>query len=183
MLVKELRELEEGCKEQCPLYDEFCPGGMACYGGDPIEPPCMYWDDENEDVDDIYHRMFMSRIRYEEAEDKKYKREQEAKKKKEEKAKKARDARWHVRTEQREITSLRRRIRSNKKLLSFANSWATATNITNEMFGYEERLEIKKKNPLEIENEKLQARIDELDKIKKEKLKQFRAKRKESENK
>mgnify|MGYP001023257144 CR=1 FL=1 len=183
MLVKELRELKEDCKEQCPLYDEFCSGGMACYGGDPIEPPCIYWDDENEDVDDIYHRMFVSRIRYEEAEDRRYKREQEAKKKKEEKAKKTRDALWHVRTEQREITQLRRRIRANEKLLSFARGMASATNFANEMFGYEERIEIKKKTPLEIENEKLQVRIDELSKIKKEKLKQFRVKRKESENK
>jgi len=178
MLVKELRELEEDCKEQCPLYDEFCPGGMACYGGEPIEPPCIYWDDENENVDDIYERMAASRRRYEEWEDKKYQKEQENKKKKEEKAKKAREARWHVRTEQREITALRKRIRNNERMLSFAKGMAEATNWTNEMFNYEERVEIKEKNILEIENEKMQNRIDELLEIKKQKLKELRAKRK-----
>lgn len=178
MLVKELRELEENCKEVCPLYDEFCPGGMACYGGAPIEPPCMYWDDENEDVDDIYHRMFVSRMRYEEAEDRRYKREQEEKKKKEEKAKKARQARWHVYSEQREITNLRKRIRANNRLLSITSGMASATNFANEIFGYKERIEIKKKNPLEIENEKAEERINELIKIKKEKLKELREKRK-----
>jgi hypothetical protein len=178
MLVKELRELEEDCKEQCPLYDEFCSGGMACYGGDPVEPPCMYWDDENEDVDDIYHRMVKGRRRYEEWEDKKYKQEQEAEKKKEERNKKAREARWHVYSEQKEITSLRKRIRNNEKILSYAKGMATATNFANEMFGYKERVEVKKKNPLEIENEKMQKRIGELTEVKKKKLKELREKRK-----
>jgi hypothetical protein len=180
MLVKELREIDD-CHEHCPLYDEFCSGGMTCYGGKPIEPPCTCWDDENEDVDDIYHRMFESRMRYEEWEDKKYKIEQENKRKKEEKAKKAQEARWVVRTEQREIVSLRRKIRSNEKLLSLVKGMAEATNFANEMCGYEERLTVRKKNPFEIENEKYMKRIDELEKIKKEKLKQLRTRRKEAE--
>ena len=37
----------------CPLPGEgLCPGGMACYGGEPIEPPCTSWDGD-EDVEDI----------------------------------------------------------------------------------------------------------------------------------
>lgn len=28
----------------CPLPGEgLCPGGMVCYGGEPIEPPCTSW--------------------------------------------------------------------------------------------------------------------------------------------
>lgn len=29
----------------CMLADE-CPKGMACYGGDPVEPPCVNMDDD-----------------------------------------------------------------------------------------------------------------------------------------
>ena len=36
----------------CPLPGEgLCPGGMVCYGGEPIEPPCTSWDGD-EDVED-----------------------------------------------------------------------------------------------------------------------------------
>jgi hypothetical protein len=177
MLYKDL----EDCN-QCPLMDEFCKGGMVSgYGGDPIEPPCvaMSWNDDD-DLDDIYNNMVDGQRRYEEAEDRKRKREEEARKKKEEIAKKVRQAKWVVRTEQREILSLRRKIRSNERLLSTAQSMAMATNFANEMFGYEKRITIKKENPLAIENNKLQTRIDELSKIKKDKLKQYRKSQKEA---
>jgi hypothetical protein len=171
----------EDCN-QCPLLNEFCKGGMTCSpGGMPIEPPCTCWNDDD-DLDKIYSDMCDSQRRYEEAEDRRWKREEEARKKKEEKAKKARQTRWAVRTEQREIVSLRRKIRSNERLLSLAQGMAMATNFANEMFGYEERLVIAKKNPIESENEKLQTRINELIEIKKEKLKQHRNSQKEVAN-
>lgn len=171
MLVKELFELDN-CKEHCPLYDEFCSGGMACYGGMPIEPPCVNWDG-NDDVEDIYSSMVEGRRRYEEALDKKIEAEQKAKEKKEERNKKAREARWHVREEQREIIQLKKMIKCNEKLLSFAK----AANFANEMFGYTGRVDIEN-HPLTIENKKIQTRIDELTEIKKKKLKELRAKRK-----
>jgi hypothetical protein len=171
MLVKELFALED-C-DQCPFYNELCSGGWTySYGGTPIEPRCTMWND-NDDVDELYRIAVDGLRRYEEAEERRWQKEEENKKKKEERNKKARDSRWAVRTEQREITSLRKRIRNNNKIMSFARSFAHATNFANEAFGYTERVEVKN-NPLEAENEKLQARIDELILIKKKKLKQLR---------
>lgn len=167
----------EDCDE-CPFYKDLCKGGWTSSpSGTPIEPPCTCWEDDD-DLDALYDEAIESMRRHELAEEKRWLKEQEEKKKKEEKAKKVQQTRWAVRAEQREIVQLRRKIRNNKKLLSLAQGFAAATNFANEMFGYEERLEIKKKNPLERENEKLQARIDELIKTKKEKLKQIRIQRK-----
>lgn len=39
----------------CPLPGEgLCPGGMVCYGGEPIEPPCTSWDGDEDYVIDTY---------------------------------------------------------------------------------------------------------------------------------
>ncbi len=173
MLYKDL----EDC-DQCPFFNDLCKGGWTSSpSGTPIEPPCTCWDD-SDDLDDLYNNAVDRIRRCEEAEDRKWEREQANKKKKEERNKKARQSRWAVRVEQWEINSLRKRIKNNNKLLSMARSYASATNFANEVFGYEERIEIKNKNPLEIENEQLQARIDELSLIKKEKLKQLKAENK-----
>ncbi|MBS6954279.1 MAG: hypothetical protein KH230_13760 [Enterocloster asparagiformis] len=43
---------EDYCK-YCQ-YDDECPHGMACYGGDPVEPPCCSNDiKELLDIDTI----------------------------------------------------------------------------------------------------------------------------------
>lgn len=104
--------------------------------------------------------------------------EEQEKQKKEERNKRSREERWHVRNEQKEITQLRKRIKNNEKLLSYIRSMTLATNFTNEMFGYNERIEIIKDNPLELKNQKLQERINELEEIKKNKLKELRENRK-----
>lgn len=38
--------VESGDCSGCPLYNNECPGGWKCYGGEPIEPPCCGWDDD-----------------------------------------------------------------------------------------------------------------------------------------
>ena len=43
----EIVEYNLECSEFCPLYGEFCNGGMVCYGGEPIEPPCCSFKDED----------------------------------------------------------------------------------------------------------------------------------------
>ena len=131
-------------------------------------------------MDELYSQAVDSIRRHEEAVDRRYLREQEEKKKKAEKAKRSRESRNRVWVEQREINALKKRIRGNEKLLSMARGFASATNFANEMFGYKERVEVKKDSPLAIENQKMQARIDELEQIKKEKLKQLRQERKGS---
>lgn len=168
MLYKEL----DNCDE-CPLYNELCSGGWTSgYGGTPIEPPCTCWNDED-DLDEIYNNMIEGQRKHEDYLDKKYKEEERIKQKKIERAKKAEESKWAVWPEQREINSLRKIIKNNNKILSFARNYASAVNFTNEAFGYKERIIEKDKNPLEIENEKLQEKIYELEKIKKEKLKQL----------
>ena len=173
MLYQEL----EDC-DQCPLNDEYCKGGMTSSpSGVPIEPPCTCWNPDD-DLDDLYNNMVEGQRRYEEAEDKRWKKEEEKRKANEEKAKRAREARYITYLETKQITRLRKKIKNNNKFLNFAKSFASAVNMTNEMFGYEERIVEKPKNILEIENEELQIKIDELEKVKKEKLKELRNKRK-----
>lgn len=164
----------------CPFreggeYEDCCD-----HSGNPDKcHPCEAIDTYGDmDVEDVAHEIYAKRLNCEEYLDRKLAEEDRLKKAKQEKtrrAKEARDATWN---ERHQITKLRRQIRNNNKLLSFARSFSFAVNMTNEMFGYEERVIEKPKNPLEIENEKLQARIDEIDKVRKEKLKQLREKRK-----
>lgn len=174
MLYKDL----EGC-EQCPFsINGDCPDGWASSPyGTPMEPPCTCWDDED-DVEEIYNYCIEARNKYEIQEHKKYLEEQEKKEKNAEKARKAREARSEVWKEQAEIKKLRKIIKANNKILSFTQTFAEAINETNEMFGYSERVEFKEKNHLEIENEKILTRIEELEAIKKEKLKALHKRRK-----
>lgn len=168
MLYKEL----EDC-EQCPFFNELCNGGWTSSpSGNPVEPPCTCWDG-NDDLGELYNNAIDTIRRYEEAEDRRWEREQEDKKKKEERNRKARESRWAVREEQREINSLRKRIKNNNNIISRIHNIINATNFANQAFGHKERIGIKR-NLIEVENEKLQARIDELILIKKEKLKQLR---------
>jgi len=177
MLFKEI----EDC-DTCPFrkdgeYEELCD-----HTGNPDKcHPCEMMNTYgNIDIDDITHEIYASHHAYEEHLERKWAEEDRLKKAKEEKTRKARESRWVTYSESRQITRLRRQIRNNNKLLNFTRSFASAVNITNEMFGYEKRIIEKQKNPLEIENEKLQAKIDEIDKIRKEKLKQLREKRKQN---
>lgn len=52
-LIKKASEIEE-C-EDCPLYKKDCPGGWTSDGtGQPVEPPCTSWNDD----DEIYEGMY-----------------------------------------------------------------------------------------------------------------------------
>lgn len=68
----------------------------------------------------------------------------------------------------------KKRIGNNQKMLSLARTFAEATNFANECFNYEERVAVKPKNALEIENEQMWERIKELEEIKNRKLKEFK---------
>lgn len=73
----------------CPLPGEgLCPGGMVCYGGEPIEPPCTSWDGD-EDVEDYIESVHASILEREEYEDR-LREERENKKRKNEIAKRKR---------------------------------------------------------------------------------------------
>lgn len=64
---------------KCPLYESECPGGWTSDGsGNPIEPPCTSWNDD----DEIWDGMLESqRIDWEESEERqrKYERSMKAK--------------------------------------------------------------------------------------------------------
>lgn len=165
------------CPNGCPVYEEgICPGGYACYGGDPIEPPCTSFDDDT-DLDEWISRYYDRQRRFDEAEDKRIKAEK-AKQERNALAQKHRaEAARETRFETREIKSLRKRIAGNEAAARLARSLAFAFNTTNEMFRYEERVS-PKNNALAEENEKLRARISEIEKIKKDKLAALRKRRK-----
>ena len=43
--------------DECPLYENDCPGGWASgAGGVPIEPPCCSWNDDTEVYEGMYDR-------------------------------------------------------------------------------------------------------------------------------
>ncbi len=131
----------EDCNE-CPLKDEFsCPGGWACYGGEPIEPPCACWTDEELEMDveeyiDELHRIQITREEYERH---LWEQEQEKKRKNEIAAKKRSHMRSYCTKERLAVKSLKKRIKSYEKIEQLASSMAEAVNVTNKMFGYAER--------------------------------------------
>lgn len=126
----------------CPLKDEgLCSGGWVCYGGEPIEPPCASWDSD-EEVEDYIESMHASISEKEEYEDR-LREEREKKRRKNEIAKrKRRYLEIYCCSEKREVESLKKQIQSYESIERFADSIATAFNITNEMFRYPERKEV-----------------------------------------
>ncbi len=67
MLWRDFREY--GDCEECPLKKhEMCIGAMACYGGTPIEPPCVYFD-ETTDLDEVVRNHFKAKKMREQRED------------------------------------------------------------------------------------------------------------------
>lgn len=126
----------------CPLPVEgLCPGGMVCYGGEPIEPPCTSWDGD-EDVEDYIESVHASILEREEYEDR-LREEREKKKRKNEIAKRKRQyLNIYCYSEKHDAKSLKKQIKSYESIERFADSIATAFNITNEMFRYPERKEV-----------------------------------------
>lgn len=62
---------------KCPLYESECPGGWTSDGaGNPIEPPCTSWNDDDEIWDGMVESQY---IKWEEAEERKRKYERSMK--------------------------------------------------------------------------------------------------------
>lgn len=140
------------------------------------EPPCAFVDEDIE-ADEWIKKKLEQIKRYEEAEEKRIKVEQERKVKQEIAQKCRAESKWYVHIETEEIKRLKKCISANVKILSRADSLATAINLTNNMFGYAERKEISPNNPLLLEIEKCNKRIAEIEFIKRQKLKELRAAR------
>lgn len=133
-----LSEIED-CSE-CPIKDEgICPGGWTSgAGGQPIEPPCASWD-ADEEVED-YIQGYYARIQArEEYEDRLWKEQQEKKYKNEIARQKRQYIKLYCISERCEVKRLKKELASYEKAASLADSFATAFNITNKIFGYDER--------------------------------------------
>ena len=175
MLWKYFKQQE--CCDGCPLLEnELCSGGIVCYGGEPIEPPCCVFDDDT-DMDKWVDDMLAQKLRREEAEDKRLKAEQEKK----ERAKKAADTRramrWYCRDEIQAMKKARKALEAQRALESFASSFAEAINFANEMFRYEERVGVKSEVSAEVL--RLQAEVESAKEAYDSKRKQFYAEREE----
>lgn len=168
MLYKELAELED-C-EQCPLYkEEICRGGMSVGPNGPIEPPCCGFDDDT-DLDAWVAEYYDRQRRHEEYLDAKYKAEQEKKRKNDIKKRRRNYLKMYCHSEAYDVKHLEKQIRAIESAKSFAESMAFAFNMTNEMFQYEERVQVnpkanealeKLKVQLEEAKKKLKAKQDE----------------------
>lgn len=148
MLYKEI----DDCV-QCPLLkEEICPGGYTSSpSGTPIEPPCCGFDDDT-DLEQWIEDYYENQRRYEEYLDKKWEAEQK-KKRKAEIAKKKRDyLKWYCFDEKLEVKRARKRLSAHQAAISLGESITFAFNMTNEMFGYSERLKKNKKVDDELKN-------------------------------
>jgi len=143
------------------------------------EPPCAFVDEDIE-AEEWIKQEYERIKRYEAAVDKRIKAERERKAKQEAAQKRCKESQWHVHKETEEIKRLKKKIAKNERILSRADSLAFAFNMTNQMFGYEERKQINPNNPLQLEIESCKKRIAEIEAIKKQKLKEFRQSRNES---
>lgn len=138
MKWKEFLEIED-C-DICPIKQaELCSGGYDCYDGSPIEPPCCSFDDET-DLDKWIKEAFDRQKKHEEYENKIEREKREKQERANKSAKTRREMRFYCREEIATIKTLEKRLKSIENSLSLANSLAFALNITNEMFGYSERV-------------------------------------------
>lgn len=148
MLWKDFAK-QESC-DGCPLAEnEICTGGWACYGGEPIEPPCCSFDDDT-DLDEWVIRHLEQQRAWEEREDRRIR--EEAKRK--ERAKKAADTRrairWYCRDELYALNRAQNALQAQEAAERFASSLAEAVNFTNEMFRYKERVQVKPEFSAEV---------------------------------
>ena len=166
----------EDCS-QCPWLGEYCKGGMTSDGcGRPIEPPCCSWDPE-EDIEDIYDSQAANESAYQDYISHEIEKEKAVKLKKEITKRKRRESSLLLFEENREIKRLRKQIEANNYLLCLTNAF----NFVSKTIGGSESKQ-KEKHVLEIENKRLEDKIEELKLIKKNKLKELRNKKQELSN-
>lgn len=148
---------QEDCNG-CPLLEEeICPGGFACYGGEPIEPPCYSFDDET-DLYQWINDYFDSQRRYEEREATRLKEERKRKERAQKAAETRRKMQWYCRDEIYELKQAQKALKAQENLENFSRSFAEAINFANEMFQYKERVAVKPQISEEVEH--LRMRVD-----------------------
>lgn len=179
----EIIEYDLECSEYCPLYGEFCKGGMTCYGGVPIEPPCCSFKDEDilqEKYDNFAYSRFQHYRYLEEEEEKQRIKEEKSKIRKQ----KLREYRMRNYLDLDKIKELKKHIKYyNKQIerIDKLNRFAIAVNTTNKLFR-----ECNCSCPSDINRNKIEKeKIPYLDEIKKceEEINSIKLKIKENEKK
>jgi hypothetical protein len=126
-------EIDGNC-DLCSLKGEFCNGGMACYGGAPVEPPCVAYQHKYDNDEDLYNYLSEGLKQYEDWQDKQIR----ERKLKEEKNKKIQQKRYEYRmrnySELLQIRKLKKSIKKLKEWISFKQSMSSAINWTNSFF-------------------------------------------------
>lgn len=133
----ELCEYELSC-DYCPLNGDFCTcnGNMVCYGGEPIEPPCLSFDPEQ--------NLYEIERQWRDFERKEYERENKREEERKLKEQKAQERKEKLRQYKRrnweklnEIEFLKKRIKKQEKYIDFierVNIFASVVNDVNKMF-------------------------------------------------
>ena len=166
----------QDCPKGCPVFEAgICPGGYACYGGNPIEPPCTSFEPDT-DLEEWIVQHYERELRRDEAEDRRIRKEAEQREANALAQKRRNQAKWEVLSETKEIKRLKKAIMANNAAIRSAENMAFAINTTNEMFGYSERKSVAREK-VDAENEKMLERIKEVEQVKKDKLAALRKRR------
>lgn len=160
----------EDC-EECPLLkEEICKGGWTSgYGGIPIEPPCASIDGDK-DLNEYIEEYHINESEYEEYLDRKYKEEQERQLKNKIAKERRTYSDLYCYKERHEVKRLKKAIKSAEAAISLAETFASAFNITNEMFGYSERKKVNQEAKDHLD--KLKEQLNEAEKALKKKRKE-----------
>jgi len=160
----------EDC-EECPLLkEEICKGGWTSDGnGNPVEPPCESVDPD-EDLDEWIESYWAKIHDYEEYLDRKYKEEQERQLKNKIAKERRAYSDLYCYKERHEVKRLKKAIKSAEAAISIAETFASAFNITNEMFGYSERKKVNQEAKDHLDN--LKEQLNDAEKALKKKRKE-----------
>lgn len=133
----ELSEYNLECKEHCPLYKYgYCSGGMVCYGGEPLEPPCCGFDNDT-NLDEWCHKAWESEKKHIEWQKERERKLALEKEKSELRKRKLLEYRIRNSKELEEIRRLKSKIkRENKRIKAIENLriFANVVNDVNRMF-------------------------------------------------
>ena len=187
MTWKEMLDGED-C-ELCPyMIEGMCSGGVNCFGGNPVYPPCSEYDIPNDkDLDELRKELSRSIRLQEEIERKRIKQEKMMREPARKAAATRQEIKWFCDSELEMIQKLKKKISALESIKSFAQSLSFAVNATNEMFKnaghdspeYETRISPKPEINQEIEQAKRELAFAE--QAYEEKRKQFFEKLKNAE--
>ncbi len=128
---------ELDCKGHCPLYENgFCSGGVSCYGGDPIYPPCCDFDN-NVVLQEVADDFYCARLKHEQYEEEKKRKRAEKEVKKQERKKKLREYKWRNWEDLDKIKVIKLKIKKVKRQIDEINNtriFAMSINSVNKLF-------------------------------------------------